>query len=813
MPHTPTPSVVPRARTKTRPGTPQTRVPNRLVRRATVLTVLAVAGLLGIVGGVLFAYSTDLPAISGLDSYVPETITRVHARGGELIGEYATKRRVVVGYDEIPDVLRHAIISAEDGDFFNHVGFNIPRAIATLVSNIRKGNLTAAGASTLTMQLARNVTLSGETLGQEKTWQRKLRELYYTIHIEKRYTKREIFTLYANQMWLGSTRHSAYGVEAASRLYFGKPAIELELGEAATIAGIIQTPSRQSPLVNIDLARQRRDYALGRMAAEGYITDAEAVAAIAQPIVLAERTVRSNDVAPYFIEEVRQHLEKEYGVDKLYEQGLTVHTTLDARLQAVANKAVADGLRAHDKRQGFRKPTRNVLAEAKAQDPEDTRNSQEILAAFDHSRWVFAMNPGDVVPAVVTSVDRELMHVRFGPYETTVLPRGQRLLESGAVVGIRGIGRTPANELVEPGDLIEVAITTLETVDADGDDLDEPLVAAELDQEPLAEAALIAIENRTGRILSMVGGFDFDRSKFNRATQAERQLGSLFKGVLYAAAIDQGYTTTTIVPDERATYDVGPNQEPYSPENYDHKYEGPITLRRAIEQSKNVPAVWLMNAVGPQTVVDFARQLGFRSNMPPFLSVALGSAESNLIDVTSAYAAFPNRGTRMIPYQIERITDRAGNVLEEGRPVPQDAIRPDTAYMMVSLMEGVVQRGTGRRALRLGWPLGGKTGTMDDYTDAWFVGFDPDITVGVWVGYDEKKTLGDGEQGSAVALPIWLDYMAAYVEGREPPPGFDTPSNIVFATVNEATGKPAARWSGATIREAFITGTEPGARF
>ena len=331
---------------------------------------------------------------------------------------------------------------------------------------------------------------------------------------------------------------------------------------------------------------------------------------------------------------------------------------------------------------------RNILTESAA-DTDDDREAADVLASFDHRRWVFAMNVDDIVPAVVTRVDPEAMQVRFGSYRAQVVPRGLRLLDSGRMVGFRGIGRTPADQLVKPGDLIEVKITALETTDADGNALDEPVVEADLDQEPLAEGALLAIENRTGRILAMVGGYSFDRSKFNRATQAYRQLGSLFKGVLYAAAIDQGYTPTSIVQDEPASYDVGPFQAPYQPTNYDHVYEGPITLRRALEHSRNVPAVWMMHAVGPEVVVDFARRLGFTSPIPPFLSVALGSAEATLREVTSAYSVFPNRGTRMIPYQIERIVDRAGAVLEEGRPVPRDALRPDTAYIMVSLMRGV----------------------------------------------------------------------------------------------------------------------------
>ena len=769
---------------------------------------IAFSLVLGLSAGVFFAYSPDLSIISDLDDYAPGTITRIHARGGELIGEYATERRVILTYDDIPEVLRNAIISAEDGGFFTHIGFNIPRIAMTVLSNIREGDLTAAGASTITMQLARNVKLRGESLGLQKTWQRKLREMYYTLHIEKRYTKREILTLYANQIWLGTAVHSAYGVEAASRLYFGKSVKDLNLGEAATIAGIIQLPARQSPLVDMGLARSRRNYTLQRMADEGYLTQDEADTTKEEPIILAERKERSNTVAPYFIEEIRQHLEHEYGVARLYEEGLTVHTTLDAQLQEVATQAIENGLRVHDKRRGFRTPTRNILTEAAASD--DTRDTTDILDTFGHSRWVFAMETGDIVPAVVIQVDEEAMQVRFGEHTARVKPKGLRVLQSGLTEGFRGIGNVAANQLVKIGDLIEIKITKLETIDANGVTLENPTAEADLEQEPLAEAALVAIENRTGRILAMVGGYSFDRSKFNRATQAKRQLGSLFKGVLYAAAVDQGYTAASIVRDEPISYDVGPEQDRYEPTNYDHTYEGPITLRRALEKSRNVPAVWMMNEVGPNTVVDFARRLGFSSEIPPFLSVALGSAEATLQEVTSAYAVFPNRGILMAPYQIDRILDREGNALEENYPVPSNAIRPDTAYIMVSLMQGVVKRGTGIRASRLGWPLGGKTGTMDDYTDAWFVGFDPEITVGVWVGYDEKVTLGDGEEGARVALPIWIDLMRAHIGSRQESQDFPSPENIVFASIDPMTGQVTDPLANDAIQEAFIAGTAPG---
>ncbi len=754
------------------------------VRHPLIIGIVMLGALLGAASGALFAYSSDLPIITELDDYAPETITRIHDRGGEVIGEFATQRRVIIEYEDIPEVLRHAVIAAEDADFFGHVGFNLPRLAVTLANNVLSGDLTAAGASTLTMQLARNITLGGEQLGLQKTWQRKLREAYYTLHIEKRYTKREIFTLYCNQIWLGTATHAAHGVEAASRLYFGKPARDLELEEAALIAGILQSPSRLSPLVNPERARARRNYALDRMADEGYITHEEAETASQRPVRLAPRVRRANSIAPYFIEEVRQYLEAEYGAQRLYEDGLVVHTTLDVRLQRAANRAVEEGLRRHDKRHGFRPVARNVLAEGGA------------LDEFEHDQWRLMMEAGDIVPAVVTAVDGGVIGVRFGAYRAQIGPDG-----------FAWTRRSPSR-LVKMGDLIAVRITQL--------DRERGTAVATLEQEPEAEASLIAIDNRSGQVLAMVGGYSFDRSKFNRATQAYRQLGSLFKGVLFAAAIDQGYTTTSIIQDEPASYDVGPNQDLYAPTNYDEKYEGPITLRYALEKSRNVPAVWLMNAVGPEVVVDFARRLGFTSPIPPFLSVALGSAEATLKEVTSAYSAFPNGGVRMVPYQIERIVDREGAVLEEFRPVPRDAIRADTAYIMVSLMRGVVERGTGRGARRLEWPVGGKTGTMDEYTDAWFVGFDPEITVGVWVGYDEKRTLGDGEEGARVALPIWRDFMQAHIDqrrGKTAPESFVPPSNIVFASIDPKTGRATEPWARGAIQEAFIAGTTPGTAF
>ena len=760
--------------------------PNRYVRQAVILSVFACAALFGIVTGVLFAYAPDLPEIEALDDYAPDTITRVHARGGELIGEFATERRDIIGYDDIPEVLRNAIIAAEDASFFDHQGISIPAGIRTVIQNVAAGDLTAAGASTLTMQLARNIEVAGESLGLQRTWQRKAWEVYYTFLIEKRYTKREILALYANQIWLGTARHAAHGVEAASQLYFGKSARDLQVGEAALIAGILQSPARWSPLVNMERATERRNYALGRMAAEGYITEAVAAAEIAKPVVLAPRRQRANSIAPYFLEEIRQHLEAGYGAQRLYEDGLVVRSTLDIDLQRAANKAVSDGLRVVDKRHGYRGARRNVLTGADA---------VESVDAFEDFRWRLPIAEGDMVPAVVTGTTADTIRVRVGPHAADI-----------DADGFAWTRKSSPGDLVEVGDLIDVTLTTLPGTGGRG--------TATLDQEPEVEGSLIAIENRTGHVLAMVGGYDFDRSRFNRATQAFRQLGSLFKGVLYAAAVDQGHTTASILRDEPVSFEVGPGQPRYRPNNYDYQYKGPVTLRHALETSRNVPAVWIMNEVGPEVVVDFARRVGFSSPIPPYLSVALGSAEATLMEVTSAYSVFPNQGRRMLPFLIERVIDRNGDLLEENRPQSRDALRPDTAYIMASLMRGVVQRGTGRRALQLNWPVGGKTGTVDDFTDAWFVGFDPDITLGVWVGHDEKKTIGNREEGARVALPIWIDFMRAYVAGRgETQPEFDPPSNIVFVSVDPETGQRTAPGTRGSIQETFIAGTEPGTAF
>ncbi len=755
---------------------PKTRLVVRIGLQAGLVILFVVVALLGTLSGVLFAYAGDLPQISALDDYRPSTITRLLARDGQLIEEYAVERRVVIGYDDMAPVLRQAILASEDAGFEQHFGLSVSRILATAVKDLLTGR--RAGASTITQQVARMLFLQSEYMRGgvyartgARGWERKIKEAILAVQLEKRYTKREILAFYANHVTLG---HGTYGVEAASRMYFDKSASELTLEEAATIAAIVQTPSRLSPYVNPDQALARRNnYVLPRMAAEGFITDEQADEAAQRPLVVQGQPAPDPSIAPYFAEEIRKQLEQTYGADGLYETGLRVQSTLDVTLQEAANAALDAGLRRVDKRRsGFRPPDRNIVAEGGQVD------------RVGIERWTRPILAGDIVPAVVTFVADPKgdggARVRIGAHELALPP--------SAFAWTR---RTSAARLFTVGDVIEVQVREVEGT--------RPTALA-LEQTPAVQGALIAIDNHTGEVRAMVGGTSFARSRFNRATQARRQVGSLFKPIVYTAAIDRGFTPVSVFIDEPVALDAGPDQPPYSPMNYDRQFEGPVTLRRALEQSRNIPAVKAMAELGPGQVVQYAQRFGFGEGYPSYLSLALGAAEATLLEITSAYTAFPNQGVRMEPYSVVSVADREGNLLEEHRAQPREAIRADTAFIMTNLLRGVIQRGTGRAAAALDWPLGGKTGTVDDYTDAWFVGFDPDLTVGVWVGYDQKKPIGDDETGGATALPIWIDFMRVYIEtygDRKNPPVFEAPGNIAFVTLD----------SGVT--EAFINGTQP----
>jgi len=754
----------------------------RLAKSAGLIVLFVLAAALGTVSGVLFAFAGDLPQISALDDYAPSTITRVYGARGEVVGEFSTQRRVVVPYEAISPRLRQAIIAAEDAEFERHLGLSIPHIIMaatrdvlasgkSLLTGSKKGR--PRGASTITQQLARG--LFPEAVGfqvGDVSLERKIKEAIVAIQIEKRYTKREILSFYANQMYLGE---GAYGVEAASRTYFGKPAKDLNIDEAATIAGIFQT-WRNAPTANMERAKRRQSYVLQQMADEGYITQKEADDAKARPIVVAQSAGRSDSVAPYFVEEVRKELEGRYGAKALYENGLSVQTGLDLRLQEAANRAIDAGVRRVDHIHGFRKPRRNVLDE------------RHTIDGFKHPRWDRPFTMGDIVPAIVSAVDAASIRLRAGRYTVTIDKKGYAWTR-----------KAPA-QLVRKGDLVEAKLLTI--------DQGAHLATGSLDQPPNVEGAAIAIDNRTGQIKLLVGGVSFERSKFNRATQAMRQVGSAFKPFVYTTAIDRGYTPSTVLQDAPVTYNAGPNQPPYSPQNYEKDFWGPTTVRRALEHSRNVPTIRLMDALGPKQVIAYARRFGLTAPLPPYLPIALGAGEETLVEMTSAYSVFPNQGVRMTPYSVLKVTDREGNLLEDNRPEPQDAIRADTAYVMTSIMRGVVEHGTAVKAAALNWPIAGKTGTTDDFSDAWFIGFDPDMTLGVWVGYDLKKPLGQGMSGAEAALPIWIEIFKTWIGDRKDAPKFAAPGNIVFVAVDKSTGNPSD--APGSITEVFIAGTQPG---
>jgi penicillin-binding protein 1A len=753
----------------------------RFARRAGIVALFIVAAMLGVVGGIVFAYAGDLPQVSALDDYTPSTITRVYAANRQVIGEFATQRRVVIGYDDINPLLRQAIVATEDTEFDRHFGINIWRIAVAAFKDIMEWRR-AQGASTLTQQLARNLK-DQFGLGKEKSFERKIREWVLAIQIEKRYTKKEIFTIYCNQMYLG---HGAYGIEAASRLYFNKTNKQLALEEAALIAGLFQLPERQSPFVDMKRATARRNLVLQRMADERYITQQQADAAKQRPIVTRGQPTQPPGIAPFFVEEVRKHLERQYGAKVLYEQGLAVTTTLDPRLQEIANKSLEHGLRAYDKRHGWRKPTRNVLAEGHTVD------------GFKDERWNRPIAVGDITPAVVVSAPKTgVAQLRVGRYHANLDRPG---------FSWTGSSRTPA-ALFKPGDIVDVAITKIDETSG--------TFGVTLEQTPLVEGAILAIDNHTGQIKAMVGGWSFGRSKFNRAIQAYRQLGSTFKPIVYTVAIDRGFTPSSTIVDAPVSYAAG-NGQIYNPQNYDHKFLGPVTLRYALEESRNIPAIKMMDTLGPKNVLAYAKRFGFEEDFPPYLPIALGAGDATLLDITSAYTTFPNQGVRMKPFLVLDVKDRDGNLLEENRAEPSDVIRADTAFVMTNMLRGVLSvRGTGARAAGLAaeWPLAGKTGTVDENTDAWFVGFDPDITVGVWLGYDDKrKSLGTAEQGAYAALPIWMEFMKAYIDARpdkDHPPQFVAPENIVFLTVDESTGTMMPAEAAGGISEAFIAGTQP----
>ena len=675
----------------------------------------------GSLTGALMAIGSDLPQVEQLEELKPNIVTQVFAADGSILGEFAIEKRVLVKYEDIPEVLRNAIIATEDENFFNHIGINLWRIPGALYANFRSGRK-GQGFSTLTMQLSRLLFLS-----PQKTYERKLREILLALEIERRFTKKEIFTLYCNLVNFG---HGNYGVEAASRFYFGKPAKELKLNEAALLAGVPQSPSRLSPLDHPEAATRRRNHALDRMVAENYITVAQAQAASTLPLgVTARRSPLS--IAPYFLEEVRKTLERDYGFTGIYRSGLKVYTTLDPSLQLAANRAVRDGILRNDRAARGFKPT-----------PASALKEGVIPEGFALADWRQPYAVGDVVRGVVRTTGKEEATVSLGS-TTGRLP----------VKGVAWTGRTRVSEAVKVGDIVPVRVLTLEGP------ADKRLAEVSLEQEPDAESAFLAMDTRSGAVKAMVGGFDFEKSKFNRAVQAHRQTGSIFKAIVYSAAVESlGWGPDTMIVDSPISFSSA-GSATWSPHNYDMKFEGPITVQHAIEESRNIPAIKTLQAIGVEKGIEYARKLGLKDVLPPYLPIAIGAGEATLDEMVAAFGAIANEGLRMTPILITRITDSDGNILEEKLPEGHDALRPETAATMANILHGVVERGTAVRAKSLNRPLCGKTGTTDNWSDTWFVGFERDLVAGVWSGFDDKrKSLGRGQDGARTSLPIFMDF-------------------------------------------------------
>ncbi len=716
----------------------------RLVGRVLFGLLVLVSALVGATAGLLLVYTTDLPQVDALENYRPSSITEVYDDHDRVIGSFALQRRVVATYEDFPPVLRDALVSIEDKDFYRHSGVNFWRIIGAAYRDIESGGK-VQGASTLTMQLARNLFLS-----PDRRWQRKVQETMLAIQIERRFTKPQIFTLYANQIFLG---HGVYGFEAASEFYFSKPARQLTLDEAALLAGLPKSAVVYSPINHPERALRRRNLVIDAMLEDGKITAAQADAAREAPIVL-HLAHDPNSLAPHFVDEIRRYLENKYGTDQVHEGGLKVYTSLDVDLQKAANQAVLDGLAAYERRHGWKGHLENVVAEG------------AVLDKYSHPDWDDEPEVGGYIHALVTAAGPGIATLKFGRY-TAALGQAEAAWTQHKL-----------SDILQPGDICYVKILSLGANGA---------AHVSLEQDSGAEGALVAIDNTTGGIKAMVGGRDFNESKFNRATQALRQVGSSFKPYVYTTAIDEGASPDDTILDEPVSFETPSG--PYTPHNYDEKFEGIITLRRALAQSRNIPALKLADKVGIKDVIEYAQRFGITSKLPPYLPVALGAAEITPIEQTSAYSVFPNDGVRVTPRYITRVTDYEGRVLEEDFPEVKDVISERTARIMTSMLRDVVLHGTGIAAARLPFPVAGKTGTTNDFTDAWFVGFSPTMTCGVWVGYDEKKSLGAKETGAHAALPIWMNFMTAAMAGKDvgdfqPPPvtphvaqKLDTPDN------------------------------------
>ena len=738
------------------------------------------------------AYGFDIPDYKSLATYEPPVTTRLYAGDGQVMMEYAAEKRIFVPEDKIPEMVKQAFISAEDKHFYSHPGIDIlgiVRAVFTNVINYAKGKR-LVGASTITQQVAKNFLLTSE-----RSLVRKIKEAVLAYRISRAFSKEHVLELYLNEIYLGNR---AYGVAAAALNYFNKSLSELTLEEAAYLAALPKGPNNYNPKKRYDAAVTRRNWVIGRMAEDGYITEEEAAAAQAKPLVTVDRKYGYLKDSEYFSDEVRRVLSKSLGEDAVFEGGLMVRTTVDPQLQELATKVFRRGLINYDRRHGYRGATANISLNGDYQ----AELQKTAMPAGAEKSWEKAV----VLSVSPTEAKVETAAGKQGVIGIKSLAWARRTLKE------QRVGEAPrkVSDVLKKGDVIYVE-QSKEGV-------------YELRQVPNVEGAMVVMDPHNGKVLAMVGGFSFNKSQFNRATQAYRQTGSTFKPVVYAAALELGYSPTDLILDAPFVLDQGAGLPLWKPSNYSKGFSGLTTLRQGIEKSKNLMTVRLAQDVGMEKVASMAKRLGVDDNLPPLLSMSLGADDTRLIDMVTAYAVFVNGGKKVTPYLIEQIQDRYGKSLfrnndshcigckvahfDPAAPVPEitddreQVLDELTAYQMVSILQGVVQRGTGARLSRLGKTLAGKTGTTNDTKDAWFIGFSPDMVAGIYVGFDEPRTLGRVETGAAAALPIFYDFMAEALKDK-PNLEFRVPKGIRFVRVNPKTGRPATLDDKVVIMEAL----------
>ena len=775
----------------------------KFFKRALLALMILAVCFIGVLIGVYRAILQNLPDIAQLEQYEPSIVTYVYSDDEEVIGEYALQKRIPVAYSEIPEYLIEAMIATEDPRFYKHNGIDFLGILRALKKDLKLifTPQKLHGGSTITQQLVRELLLH-----RKQTLRRKIKEAILALQIEKRYSKEEIIAIYCNQFNLG---HGAYGVEAAAQLFFEKSVSELNLEEVAMIVGIFRGPSKYSPYNNYEGTLQRRNHVINRMIEEEYISLEQGEAAKQEGLNVLPQYRGDSEFAAYFREEVRKYLEQNYGVDALYEKGLKVYTTLNTDYQRYAEKALKIQLRVLDKRQGWRDDKINLI-EKGIEDLDELEKPLQVEVEGKPDRYLFlswrnlSFEIGMVVEAVVLSVEKSKADIKIKDYTGKI--DSNNIFSWTFTRDLR--------KLIKRGDLIHIEIKKV--------DEEKKEILASLDQEPVLEGAFLAIEPQTGQIKTMVGGYSFRRSKWNNVTQAMRQAGSVIKPFLYTAGLESGLTTASTFIDEPTDFEDKWSGELWSPPNYDEKYKGRITFRQGLEESRNIFTAKLLDHISPQTGVEYCKKFGLTSPVYPYMSLALGSFEAKMVELVSGFTVFPNGGIRIKPYFITRIEDKDGNILEECKVESEEVISPQIAYVMTSLLQGVVQRGTSQLAKFLEKPLAGKTGTTDDWADARFIGFSPSLCAGVWVGYKEGRiSIGERQSGAVAALPVFVSFFKNIIDeekrtaeenGEEVvEEEFSVPQNLSFISVDRKTGLLPSPICPPQflLREVFIPGTEP----